>query len=69
MITSVITSHTNEKLICAHIHFLKEYHNSFFDINVQWINHVDKVAKKNCYLSQHMAINSGHTFKIDIDSK
>ena len=29
----------------------------FFDIHFQWTKHIDNVAKKNWYLSQHMAVH------------
>ena len=59
VIASAIFSLTSEPLITAHIHFLKGYHDAFFNIHFQWMKHIDKVTKKNGYLSRHMAV---HTF-------
>ena len=57
IIASAITSLTNEKLIRAHLHFLKGYHDSFFDIHFHWVKHTDPITKKNGYLSRHIAVH------------
>ena len=56
VIASAITLLTNEKIIRAHLHFLKAYHDSFFDIHFHWVNHKDAITKKHDYLSRHIAV-------------
>ena len=56
-IASAITSLSKEVIIRAHTYFLKSYHDSFFAIHFHWMKHVDKLTKKNGYLSRHMAVH------------
>ena len=56
VIASTIISLTNEKLIRAHMHFLKGYHDSFL-VHFDWMKHVDKETKKNGYPPQHMVVH------------
>ena len=63
VIASAIISLTNEKLISAHIYFLKEYHDSFL-VYFEWMKHVDNETKKNSSFLDPENIRKGTLNKI-----